>query len=220
MRWHPDRNPGDASATARFQELGAAADLLMGVDLQGVALQEVERATYERILKRDAVDVGGGLTANVTVSMIMGEKQAADWIYAANSGATSDRVFLAAYSGKIVEVTGSGVPKRVIDIGAVPRQIIETAAHLYILTDTRLYVLGGELLEALVDVFDAGDLIVGETGFGLLQSKTFTWHSPKGRVLGLAHTKDPIRRVLSTPHGLILETRQHRAVVEGPQSLW
>ena len=180
----------------------------------------MERATYERILKREEIDVGGGLTATMTMSMVLGEKHAADWIYAANTGVTGDRAFLAAYSGKIVEVMGSGIPTRVIDIGAVPRHIIEAPGHLYILTDTRLYVLDGERLEALVDVFDAGDLIVGTAGFGLLQAKAFTWHSPTGRVLGLVQTRDPIRRILSTAHGLILETRQHRAVVEGVDLLW
>jgi hypothetical protein len=220
MRWHPDRNPGDPLATARFQELGAAVNLLVGIDLGGLEFQEVERVTYERILKRQHVDIGGALSANMTLSMVTGEKQAADWIYAANAGMSGDRAFLAAYSGKIVEVTGPGIPVRVIDIGAVPRQIIETTEHLYILTDTRLYVLAGERLEALVDVFEAGDLIVGASGFGLLQAKGFSWYSPTGRVLGMVQSKDPIRRVVSSALGLVIETRQHRLVVEGANVLW
>lgn len=43
MRWHPDRNPADREATARFQELGAAMELLTGADLTGLRLWSLLR---------------------------------------------------------------------------------------------------------------------------------------------------------------------------------
>ena len=67
---------------------------------------------------------------------------------------------------------------------------------------------------------DQGDLVVGDTGFGLLESKAFSWFSPTGRRVGGVCTKDPIRRVLSAPQGLVIETRQHRATVVGAPSWW
>ncbi len=226
LRWHPDRNPGDTDATRRFQELGAAMELLTGADLRGIGGGEVERVTYQKILKRERIEVPvqgiprGALGLEITVGMGVSEKGAADWIYAANFATSDNRVFMAGYSGKVVEVSDRGIPVRVYDIGAVPRHIAETDSHLYLLTDTRLYVLSGDRLEALLDVFEQGHLVVGDTGFGLLEPKAFSWFAPTGRPIGRMRTKDPIRRVLSVPQGLVVETRQHRATVAGAPSWW
>ena len=47
MRWHPDRNPRDPQATRRFQELGAAMELLTGIDLTHLSSSETERVVYQ-----------------------------------------------------------------------------------------------------------------------------------------------------------------------------
>jgi hypothetical protein len=220
MQWHPDRNAGDARATSRFQDLGQAMELLSGADLAGIGRGDLGEITYEKIMSRTTLDAGGGHRVELSIGMVMSEKSAADWIYAANFAASDNRVFLAGYSGKIVEVSERGIAVRVYDIGAVPRHIAETDSHLYLLTDTRLYVLSGDRLDALVDVFGQGDLIVGDLGFGLLESKAFSWFTPSGKRIGGVRTRDPLRRVLSLPTGLVVETRQHRAVVTGPHSWW
>jgi hypothetical protein len=157
----------------------------------------------------------------VTVTITMqGRSLGADWIYAANFARAGHGAFLAGYSGRVVEVDASGMPIRVYDIGSVPRHIAETPMHRYILTDTRLYVLRQDSLEALVDVFAQGNLIVGDTGFGLLEPKRFQWFTPTGQLLGLVETRDPIRRTYSGPAGLVVETRTQRAVISGAQSWW
>ncbi len=223
MRLHPDRNPGDPKATARFQELGAAMELLTGSDLSGLSGREVERVTYEQVLSTSRVSVpdgrGGAADMEFTISMGVSESFASDWIYAANLG-KDGRGFLAGYSGKVVVVSTRGIPERVYDIGSVPRHIADAGEHLYILTDTRLYVLAGDRLEALVDVYGASDVVVGDRGFALLESKAVTWYNPDGRRVGSVETKDPLRRVLSTSGGLVVETRQHRARVIGAPSWW
>jgi hypothetical protein len=223
MRWHPDRNPGDPKATARFQELGAAMELLTGSDLAGLSSREVERVTYEQVISASRVSVpdgrGGSVDMEFTISMGASEAFASDWIYAANFG-KDGRAFLAGYSGKVVVVSPRGTPERAYDIGSVPRHIIDAREHLYILTDTRLYVLADDRLEALVDVYGASDVVVGDRGFALLGPKAVTWYSPDGRRLGSVETKDPLRRVLSTSGGLVIETRQHRARVTGAPSWW
>ena len=213
MRWHPDLNPELPDASERMKSLNLAMALLDGTDVSRLSGEEVTQASYQRILERSEV-------AGITISLMVSGKFAADWIYAANFGASDNRVYLAGYSGKVVEVSPEGVPRRVYDIGAVPRQIIDTGSHVYILTDTRLYVISGDRLEALVDVYERGELIVGETGFALLEAKSLTWFSSVGRVIGAVRTKDPIRRVFSTDAGLLVETRQHRAVVTGTPSWW
>jgi hypothetical protein len=220
MQWHPDRNPGDRDAVARMQRLNVAMDLLTGMDLSSVSSDQLEAVTYQRVLSTHVVGVPGGGRVQISIGLGVSEKSAADWIYAANFGWRDNRVFLASYSGKVVEVSSSGIPVRVYDVGAVPRHIADTGAYLYLLTDTRLYVLAGERLEGLVDVFEGGDFIVAERGFGLLAAKSFTWFSPDGQRIGAASTKDPIRRVLSSDNGLIIETRQHRVTIAGPPAWW
>ncbi len=220
MQWHPDRNPGDGEAVPRMQRLNAAMELLTGVDLSSVSGDQVETATYQRILSTHLVDVPGGGRLQLSIGLGMSAKSAADWIYAANFGWRDNRVFLASYSGKVVEVSSSGTPVRVYDIGAVPRHIADTGAFLYLLTDTRLYVLAGERLEGVIDVFDRGELLLADRGFGLLGTKLFTWFSPEGRRIGGASTKDPIRRVFSADSGVVIETRQHRGTIVGAPPWW
>ena len=77
--------------------------------------------------------------------------------------------------------------------------------------------MAGERLEASA-VGPRG--VVGDRGFALLESKAVTWYNAEGRRVGSVETKDPLRRVLSTSRGLVVETRQHRARVIGAPSWW
>ena len=162
----------------------------------------------------------GDTKFTITMGMQLSEVQAADWIYAASfSGRTQD-VFLAGYSGKIVQVNGEGQPIRAYDIGAVPRQIIDTGDYLYLLTDTRLYTLRDDSLVGLMDTTESGELFVAQTGFGLLQKKCFQWFREDGTHLGTIATKNPIRRIYYTPQGMVVETRQRRAIIGGVTTWW
>lgn len=222
-RWHPDLNPGDPTATRRFQELRSAMEILTGADLSEVAGSEVEGVTYERILwsKRfEGRDPGGASNGmDFQTGLVVSETHAADWIYAANLGRRGHG-YLAGYSGKIVVVSPHGIAERVYDIGAVPRRIVDGGEHLFIVTDSRLYVLAGDRLVALVDVEGASDVVVADRGFAVLEPKALTWFEPNGRQIGAVRTKDPMRRAWSAPDGLHVETRQHRAIVKGAPSWW
>jgi hypothetical protein len=221
MRWHPDRNPGDPNATARFQQLGGALELLTGADLSGLSERQIERVTYEQMLSTTKVSVpdGRGGAIELSISMVVGESFASDWIYAANLG-RKGRAFLAGYSGKVVVVSPDGVPELAYDIGAVPRHIVDAGDRLYIVTDTRLYVVAGDRLDALVDVSGASDVIACDNGFALLEPKSVTWFTAQGQRVGSVRSKHPIRRALSSGDGLVVETRQHRAVVAGAPPWW
>jgi hypothetical protein len=202
-----------------MQELNAAMALLAGMDTSALTVPQIEHVTrYEDVTSRQTMgDPASGMS--FTMSLVAGPLTAADWIYAANvSGA--GRVYLAGYSGRVLEVTKEGVPVRVYDIGAVPRHIAETPEYLYILTDTRLYVLKGEQLIALLDVFEQGRLIITDSGIGLFQDKDFTWLSHSGQLIGTVSSRDPIRRVLRTTQGLVIESRQRRALVQGAPPWW
>jgi hypothetical protein len=202
-----------------MQELNGAMALLAGTDVSALTVPQIERVSrYEDLLGRQTLaDPISGIS--LTMSITVGPLQAADWIYAANFG-ENGRAYLGGYSGRVVEVTPEGNPVRAYDIGTVPRHIAETSQCLYLLTDTRLYVVNKDELVALLDVFDRGRLIVADTGLGLLEEKTFTWLTPVGRVTGTARSRDPIRRVLRTTQGLVIESRQRRALVHGTPAWW
>jgi hypothetical protein len=219
-QWHPDKNQQRPEFTRKFQELIASMELLTGMDLSTLSHTEIETSSYEQMLHRVTVPVGDGQTVTITMSLQGGGAFGADWIYASNFAYEGHNSFLAGYSGRVVEVDTCGRPVRVYDIGTVPKQISETPTNLYILTATRLYVLQGDKLQALVDVFDQGRLVIAHKGFGLLQPKSLRWFTPDGLELGEVQTKDPIRRAFFGSEGLVVETRSHRALVEGAPAWW
>jgi hypothetical protein len=96
----------------------------------------------------------------------------------------------------------------VYDIGNVPRRIVGIGDHFHLLTDTRLYVLHDDALHALVGTFDGGDLVVAQTGIGLLEKQRLRWFQEDGRHLGSIVSKDPIRRVYSTGNTMVVERSQ------------
>ncbi len=215
--WHPDLNPGDSQAGEKMKALTAAAEVMTGVDAS--ALPRYAGATFVREVNRTEVEIGG-IRLTTSIGMQVGERHASDWIYAAGFAAQSDAVYLAGYSGRVVLVDEEGAGTRVYDVGSVPRRIVDTGDYLYLLTDTRLYVLREDALHALVDTSDGGDLIVAQTAFGLLEKKRLRWFREDGRHLGTVLTKDPIRRVYATDEGMAVETRQRRALVEGVPAWW
>ena len=215
-QWHPDTNGGTAEATARFQRLGAAMSALSGLDLEAQAREAGVR--YVQQMAKRTVDVGGR-EVTISIGLEGGESSASDWIYASEFG-RDGRVYIGGYSGQIVELTAAGDPVRVYDIGSPPDHMVDNGEYLYILTPTRLYVLRGDTLHALVDTSDGGSLVMGQTGFGLLEAKRFRWFSPEGRHLGTVLSKDPIRRVYSTTEGLVVESRTKRATVTGAPAWW
>ena len=187
--WHPDLNPGNASAEERMKALTGAAEILTGID--PAALPRYTGTTFAKEMNRQEFEVGA-TKFTVAMAMQVSEVNAADWIYAANFAGRSQGAFLAGYSGRIVQVDGEGEPVRAYDIGAVPRKIIDTGDYLYFLTDTRLYVLHSDALHALVDTVDGGNIIVAQTGFGLIEKKRFRWFREDGTYLGSIVTQSPI----------------------------
>ncbi len=216
-QWHPDLNPRDPQANQKMGSLTAAAELLTGVE--GAAIPRYAGAAFVQEKQRAEVKAGG-MTFTLAISMQVSELHAADWIYAACFAAKSESVYLAGYSGRIILVDRNGEAVRAYDIGSVPRRIVDTGDYLYLLTDTRLYVLRDDALHALIDTFDGGDLIVAQTGFGLLETKRLRWFSEDGRYLGSIVSKDPIRRVYSAGDRTVVETRLRRVVVAGTPAWW
>ena len=214
---HPDLNPEDSQAHDKMKALNAAAEVLTGVDAR--SLPEYAGATFVSEMESMAFEVDGE-TFTLSFGMSADEAYASDWIYAAGFAANSDASYIASYSGRVVLINEKGEGVRVYDIGSVPHRIVDTGDYLYLLTGTRLYVLRDDALHALVDTFDGGDLIVAQTGFGLLEKKRLRWFHEDGKYLGSVISKDPIRRVYSKGNGIVVETRQRRAFVQGVSAWW
>ncbi len=216
-RHHPDLNPNTPRSAAIMRNINQAAEVLTGVDTTAIP----SYALYAQEVALPTSDMPElGVTISMGSSMVGREQDATDWIYAAAFAAGSDSVYLASYSGRVVLVDHKGNGLRVYDIGSVPRQIVDTGDYLYLLTDTRLYVLRDNALCALLDTFEAGSLVVAQTGFGLLQAKRLRWFREDGRYLGSVVTKAPIRRVYSNGDTMTVETRQRRATLRGVPTWW
>lgn len=216
-QWHPDVNRSDDQAHIKMTALNLAAETLTGIDVSSIpSYAGASFAQEERISEFEI----GGVKVTLSMEMEAGEVHVADWIYASCFAASSGSVYLAGYSGRVIQVDEYGKGIRAYDIGSVPRRIIDTGDYLYILTDTRLYILKDDALIALIDTFEAGELIVAQTGFALMEKKRLRWFREDGRYLGSVLSKDPIRRVYSSNNRMVLETRQRRAVVLGVEGFW
>lgn len=213
LRYHPDRNPDNPSANQRMQEINRAFEILTGVDPTKIdfEVKESELTIFRRKAPDHVIETG-----LIRLQIWEPHGSAQDWIYNASFQANDSGALLATYSGKVVEIDNKGIPVRVYDVGTVPNDIVDAGDYLYFLTPTRLYVLEGhDRLVALVDVFRQGKLLVTSAGFGLLDSKCFQWFTPAGTKVGEVITRDPIRALYDSDDGAVLETRQHRTVVNG-----
>ncbi len=210
--YHPDVNTDGKQSEEKMKAINLAAEILTGID-EG-ALSDFSDSRFVRDYKSFNLELGDSI-ATIKMQMVGDETSAADWIYAAAFAAWSDSVYLASYSGRVVLVNPEGSGTIVYDIGSVPKRIIDAGDFLYLLTDTRLYVLRDDALHAIVDTFEGGDLAVTQTGFALIEPKRLRWFSPGGRYLGAVVSNDPIRVAHLNRGELILETRRRRAVVRG-----
>ncbi|NLH88633.1 MAG: J domain-containing protein [Firmicutes bacterium] len=216
-QWHPDLNPDDSKAHEKMSELNAAAEALTGIEASSIP--QYTGATFTREIDRREFTVEG-ITFTTNISMRISGSYACDWIYAASFAANSDAAYLAGYSGRVILVDEHGEGVRVYDIGSIPRRIVDTGDYLYLLTDTRLYVLRDEALHSIVDTYDSGDLVVAQTGFGLLEKKRLRWFSADGQYLGSVIATDPIRRAYWDGDAMVVETRRRRAIVQGAPAWW
>jgi hypothetical protein len=176
-QWHPDLNPGDPKANEKMRALTAAVEVLTGMDSS--SLPEYADLQFVQESHRSTVKVDGR-EMTLTMGIVVSEKFASDWVYAASFAAGSNGVYLAGYSGRVLQLDENGYGIRVYDIGVVPRQIVDTGDFLYLLTDTRLYILKENALQGIIDTFDGGQLVVALNGFGLLERSRLRWYSAAG----------------------------------------
>jgi DnaJ domain len=208
MRWHPDRNDS-ADAHQNMTALNSAVELLSGID--GRILATGGGASFN----------GGAVNgASFTVTLGFDERLDADWIYAADFAAHSNTIYLGSYSGRVVMIDAEGEPRRVYNVGLPPERIIDIGEFLYIQTRPALYVLRDGSHENTIDLLDGGELVMAQTGFGVLETKRLRWFGPAGNLLGTVLSADPIRRIYHCGETLVVESRRRRTTISGAPPWW
>lgn len=215
--WHPDLNQGSEKSKDRMQEINFAIETLMGVNIGDI--QNITEDLY--VSKQSSHKISmGDLEITASIEFTGDASFAADWIYASAFSESGHNSYIGGYSGKIIELDPNGEPIIMYDIGSAPEEIIPTKEFLYILTKTRLYILQNSSLINLIDVYKEGKIIITQNGFGLLQDKKLQWFEKDGNHIGNIKTKAPIRRVYYSLEGLVIETRTHRAIIDGINNWW
>jgi DnaJ domain len=208
MRWHPDHNRS-AQAHQKMTALNSAVELLSGID--GRALVAGGGALFGS---------AGENRAGFTLTFGFDERLDADWICAADFAARSNAVYLGSYSGRVVMLDPEGEAQQVYDLGIPSERIIDGGEFLYIIARPALYVLRDGALERIIDLHDGGELVMAQTGFGLLESKRLRWFGPEGDLLGTVLSADPIRRIYHSGERLVVESRRRRATIGGALPWW
>lgn len=72
----------------------------------------------------------------------------------------------------------------------------------------------------LLDTFEKGEVIFGQTGFGFLMEKSLHWFDQDGDPMGGIETEHPLRRFYFREDGFAVETRQNQAILDGVPSWW
>ena len=215
-QWHPDLNPGKLGMNEKMVQLNAAFEVLTQTDPHLLAEEVREEVLYKKVLGRERFTTEYGEFEMEFAVVGPGE----DWIYALGFSTSCEDLLLGTYSGRIVQLDKTAKAKRVFDVGAPPRRIVDTEQYLYITTDTRLYIIEDERCCRVLDVFRKGDLFFTENGFGVLDKKCLLWFARDGEIAGEFHSRDPIRRVYCTEESLVVETRQHRVRIPNAPIWW
>lgn len=217
MQYHPDLNRGIHDRGETMKTLNIYYDVLTGMDSKELSNDiSKERITYRRT-KPDSIHKTSFMVNNISYEISIETSIGGpplDWIYAAAISNKTGGTYLGTYSGKVVKLDAFGEPEYALDVANVPREIIEVDNYLYILTDTRLYIVGkNQALVNLIDVHGQGKLAVSTEGFGLYANKSLSWYSPTGEFKFSLSTKHPLRTFYILNECMVVETRSHRAFV-------
>jgi hypothetical protein len=216
-KYHPDINPRLRDRGEKMKMLNIHHSVLTGMDSDELSRDpNMERITYRRT-KPDFVQkikfTENNISYEISIETNLGGP-ALDWIYAAAMSNKTGGTYLGTYSGKVVKLDESGEPEYALDVANVPREIIEVENYLYILTGTRLYIVGdNKALVNLIDVHGQGELAVSKDGFGLYANKSLSWYSSTGDYKFSVCSKNPLRTFYISNGFMVVETRQHRALI-------
>lgn len=190
LKYHPDRNPNDLSATERTKEIINAYEKLTGEEAKE-AFKGVENAEYYyKMMDKIKVDIPGtSMSFTIEIGMVgPGE----DWIYATCLGPNADRIYLGCYSGKVYLISKNGRVIKLYNCHDVVRSIREKENYLFIETDYCLYIIKDDKYLAHVRTWKTGNLEWTDSGFMLVGSKELHLFSDEGIEIGRINFKNNI----------------------------
>jgi hypothetical protein len=153
LRYHPDRNPGDAAAQERMKEIIAAYKMVSEDDVLAALEGLGDREYYYKILHETEIEITGtGLSMKLTIAM----SGPGDWIYASHMAPHAERIYLGCYSGMVYCVDPGGNVLKVYSTDAPIDGILERRRYLYVWTHTSLYVLEDDKVANHIDLREGG----------------------------------------------------------------
>jgi len=206
LRYHPDRNPGDAAALERMKEIIVAYKMVSEGDVLAV-LEGLGNREYYKILHETESEITGtGLSMKLTISM----SGPGDWIYASHIAPDAKRIYFGCYSGTVYCVDPGGNVLKVYSADAPIDGILEAGGYVYLWTHTSLYVLEDEKVANHIDLRDGGLECFTEWGFIVKKGASLILCSEDGAWLGTVHFPKEPREVIPTATGLVAYTTKER----------
>jgi len=190
LRHHPDRNPNDARATERTQEIMRAWEVLTGEEAKQ-AFEGMENAEYYyKMMDQIKLEIPGtSISFTIEVGMLgPGE----DWIYATCLGPNADTIYLGCYSGKVYCISKDGRARKLLNCHDVVRSIREKGKRLFIETDYCLFVIKDDKCLTHVSTWKTGNLRWTDDGFMLVGTKELRLFSDEGLEIGRISFKNSI----------------------------
>jgi len=193
LKYHPDRNPNDPSATERTKEIINAYEKLTGEEAKE-AFKGVENAEYYyQMMDQIKVDIPGTSISFTLEFGMVGPGE--DWIYATCLGPNADRIYLGCYSGKVYLISKDGRVIKLYNCHDVVRSIREKEEYLFIETDYYLYIIKDDKYLTHVKTWKAGNLEWTDSGFMLVGTKELHLFSDEGIEIGRINFKNNISDV-------------------------
>ena len=206
LRYHPDRNPGDAAAQERMKEIIAAYKMVSEGDVLAALESLGDSEYYDKILHETEMEITGtGLSMKLTISM----SGPGDWIYASHMAPHAERIYLGCYSGMVYCIDPHGNVLKVYSTDAPIDGILERRRYVYVWAHTTLYVLEDDRVANHIDLRE-GDLECF-TAWGLVRKgPALMLCSEDGTWLGTVHFPQEPREVIPTATGLVACTTKER----------
>lgn len=215
LRYHSDRNSGDAAAQERMKEIIAAYKMVSEGDVLAALEGLGDREYYYKILHETELEITGtALSMKFTISM----SGPGDWIYASHMATHAERIYLGCYSGMVYCVDPVGNVLKVYSTDAPIDGILERRGYLYVWTHTSLYVLEDDKVANHIDLREGGLECFTEWGLIVRKGPSLILCSEDGAWLGTVHFPKEPREVIPTATGLVAYTTKERlrVLLSGP----
>jgi hypothetical protein len=168
LKYHPDKNPDDPSATEKTREIICAYEALTG-DEAKQAFKEYENADYYyTVIDRIKIEIPGSSITGVIEFGMAGP--GGDWIYSTLLDNNAEKIYIGCYSGKVYNVLKDGRILKVYSCWDAIRQIKLRKEYLLIATDNILYVIKDDRYVTHIDISNS-KLRWCDEGFMLFRTK-------------------------------------------------